>query len=341
MELEVEKKKILVVGAGGFTGGFIVEESLERGYDVYAGVRENTSRRYLGDARLKFAVFDYDSPETLEESVKQALPESGKWDYIIYNLGATKSLDFTGFDRINHDYLLWFVSALRNLSALPDKFLYMSSLSVMGKGDEKGYTPFIEKDIPNPDTRYGTSKLKAETLLQSAEDIPWIIFRATGIYGPREKDYFLMFKSIAKGFDFSVGYKKQELTFIYVKDLARAILDAIEKSASRRLYIISEERSYTQKEFRKISADVLHKRFVIPVKAPLWILKLVCLIAGRIGAMRGKPATLNPDKYRIMKQRNWRADVSAAKEGFGFSPRVSLEDGVKESIKWYKDNGWL
>lgn len=335
-----EKKSLLIVGAGGFTGGFIADEALRRGYDVWAGVREGTSRRYLTDPRLHFAVFDYDSAEELRESVAASLPGSGRWDYVVYNLGATKCLNFADFNRINHDYLVWFTDALKALGAVPEKLLFISSLSVMGPGDEKGYTPFTEKMIPSPDTRYGTSKLKAEIALQSS-GIPYIIFRATGIYGPRERDYFLMFKSIKRCFDFSVGMRRQELTFIYVEDLARAILDALERSATSKLYLISEPRSYSQKEFRTIAAKELGKSFVIPVKAPLWFLKLVCTVSGRIGTLKGRPATLNPDKYRIMRQRNWKVDTTAAREGFGFEASTDLRDGVAKAIKWYRENKWL
>ena len=45
-------KKVLVTGAGGFIGGFIVEEALKRGYDVWAAVRATTSRKYLTDSRI-------------------------------------------------------------------------------------------------------------------------------------------------------------------------------------------------------------------------------------------------------------------------------------------------
>ena len=333
-------KSVLIVGAGGFTGGFIAEEGLRRDYEVFAGVREGTSRKYLSDRRLKFAVLDYESEESLEKSVREALPESGRWDYIVYNLGATKCLHFADFNRINHDYLVNFINALKHLDAFPEKFLFVSSLSVMGEGDERNYSSFTEKMIPSPNTRYGTSKLKAEIALQSS-GMPYIIFRATGIYGPRERDYFLMFKSIKSGFDFSVGMRRQELTFVYVKDLARAVFDALEKSATEKIYLISESRSYTQKEFRKIVASQLDKYFVIPVKAPLWLLKAVCTISGRIGRLRGRAATLNPDKYRIMRQRNWKVDTTAAREGFGFEASTPLKQGVKESIIWYKENKWL
>ena len=52
-------KKLLVVGGGGFIGGFIAEEGLRRGFETYVAVRESTSRHYLTDPRLKFVVLDY------------------------------------------------------------------------------------------------------------------------------------------------------------------------------------------------------------------------------------------------------------------------------------------
>ena len=119
------KKKVLIVGAGGFVGGFIAQEALSRGYEVWAGVREGTSRRYLQEPELKFSVLDYEGPEELRESLAKTAPEGG-WDYIVYNLGATKSPSFFDFNRINHDYLLWFTEALKSLELIPEKFLFIS-----------------------------------------------------------------------------------------------------------------------------------------------------------------------------------------------------------------------
>lgn len=334
------KKRVLVVGAGGFVGGFIVAEGLRRGYEVWAGVRETTSRKFLADPSIKFLVLDFDDPGTLAGTLRRALPEDGKWDYIVYNLGATKALHFMDFSRINHDYINSLLKALKTTDMVPEKLLYISSLSVMGPGDEKGYTPYTTKMPPNPDTRYGTSKLKGEMALECS-GIPYIIFRCTGIYGPHERDYFLMFKSIASGFDFSVGYRRQMLTFIYVEDLATAIFDALAKAPAGKKYIISEGRAYTQKEFRAIVAAKLGKKHVLPVIAPIWVLKCVCAVSGLIGKLRGKPMTLNPDKYRIMKQRNWTADISEAQRDFGFNPATDLATGVSKSIDWYRKAGWL
>ncbi|MCH5238707.1 MAG: NAD(P)-dependent oxidoreductase [Muribaculaceae bacterium] len=333
-------KKVLVVGAGGFAGGFIVEEGLRRGYEVYAGVRESTSREYLTDSRIKFVTFDFDNPETLEESLQNGVPDGGKWDWIIYNLGATKALTFSDFSRINYEYLKEFLESLKRAGKVPEKFLMMSSLSVHGPRHEEDGEKFKESDIPSPNTRYGASKLKGEMLLQM-ENIPYIIFRPTGIYGPRDKDYFLMMQTISKGFDFSAGYKRQMLTFIYVEDLACGIYDALEKAPTGNVYLISEEKAYSQKEFRKMVAQALGRKHVFPFPVPLWGVKVVSAIAEKWGVARMKPSTLNRDKYNIMKQRNWDVDVSKAKRDFGFNPVVSLEEGVKKAVEWYKKENWL
>ena len=333
-------RKVLIVGAGGFTGGFIVEEALRRGYEVWAGVRASTSRKWLSDPRLKFVVFNFDDPATLDSSLRSALPDGERWDWIVYNLGATKVTSYADFNRINYEYLRYFTESLKEAGMMPEKFLYISSLSAMGPGDEKNYTPYTESMTPVPNTRYGASKLKAEMQL-TMSGIPFIIFRPTGIYGPRDHDYFLMFKSIEKGFDFSVGYRRQMLSFLYVEDLARAVFDALEKAPTGETYILSEPLSYSQKEFRSMSAHELGKKFVLPVRVPLWGVKAVSWIAEKWGVARMKPSTLNSDKYRIMKQRNWNADISKAQHDFGFNPTVSLPEGIKRSVEWYKQNNWL
>lgn len=334
-------KKVLVTGAGGFIGGFIVEEGLRRGYEMWAAVRATTSRKYLADERIRFIELDFDDSDELKAELSKCVAENGKWDYIVYNLGATKCANFMDFNAINFGYLKKFIDAIKELNILPEGFLMMSSLGAVGMGDELNYTPLSPSMIPNPNTRYGLSKLKAETYLQMQEGLPYIIFRPTGVYGPHEKDYFLMIKSIQKGFDFSVGSKKQMLTFIYVKDLVNAIYDALEAGAKRKAYFISEDRAYTQEEFRKIVADELGKKHVMAIKCPISVLYVVSVIAEKIGQARLKPSTLNRDKFKIMKQRNWCCDISDAKKDFNFSPKYSLKDGVKEAIEWYRANGWL
>lgn len=331
-------KSVLVVGGGGFIGGFIAAEGLRRGYDVTVTVRPSTSRRYLSDERLKIVDLDYEDDAQMEQALREATPAAGRWDFIIYNLGATKCTNFLDFNRINYSYLQRFTGVIRQSGLTPKRFLYMSSLSALGPGDEKGYTPLDSRTIPAPNTRYGVSKIKAETHLETLSDFPWIIFRPTGVYGPHEQDYLMMVKSIDRHFDFGVGFRKQMLTFIYVEDLVNAMYDALESpegAVEHKKYIISEPQAYTQGEFRKIVAEALGGRWVIPVKLPMWAVKVASVVAEKIGVLRMKPSTLNSDKYKIMKQRNWCCDVSDAVRDFGFSPRFSLREGVAATVEAY------
>ncbi len=329
-------KTILIIGAGGFIGGFIAAEALRRGYDVWAGVRESTSRRYLDDPRLHFAVFDYDDPEAVRATLHDCAPAAGRWDYIIWNLGATKCARFSDFNLINFMYPRTFVELLRSEDMVPERFLYMSSLSAVGPADERGYTPITSATVPDPNTRYGLSKIKTETYLETLPDFPWIIFRPTGVYGPHEQDYLMMVKSIDSGWDFGVGYRRQLLTFIYVEDLVTAMFQALESPATlRRKYIISEDRAYTQAEFRRLVARLLGRKLVVPVRLPLWAVYAASAVAEEIGRARLKPSTLNRDKYKIMKQRNWSCDISDARRDFGFAPRFSLEEGMRRTVEAY------
>ena len=161
------------------------------------------------------------------------------------------------------------------------------------------------------------------------------------MYGPHEKDYYLMIKSIKRGFDFSVGFDKQMLTFIYVKDLVVGVMDALEKGPLYKAYFISEDKAYTQQEFRKIVCEELGKKFVIPVTCPLWLVKIVCNVAEWIGKVTLKASALNRDKFKILKQRNWQCDTSDAQRDFNFNPKYPLREGIREAIAWYRKAGWL
>ena len=329
------KKTLLVVGAGGFIGGFICAEGLKRGYTTYAGVRKSTSRRYLGMPDLNIVDFDYDSPAELADSLRKAAPEGG-WDAVIYNLGATKCINFKDFNKINYLYLRNFIEALRSSELMPRRFLFMSSLSALGLGDEKNYTPFDANTVPAPNTRYGLSKIKAETFLETQTDVPWTIFRPTGVYGPHEQDYLMMIKCIDSHFDFGVGYRKQMLTFIYVDDLVAAMFDALDSDRTlHRKYIISEPKAYTQKEFRSIVAKALGRKAVLPIRLPLWMAYVASVAAEKWGILTLKPSTLNRDKFKIMRQRNWACSVADAERDFGFKARYPLAEGIRITVEAY------
>ncbi|MDE6628762.1 MAG: NAD(P)-dependent oxidoreductase [Muribaculaceae bacterium] len=332
MTENLKGKRLLVVGAGGFIGGFIAAEGLRMGMQVTAAVRHSTSRSHLTDPRLEFLVLDYDDPAAVETAIGAAEP----WDYIIYNLGATKCAYYPDFRRINFEYLRTFCEALKRTGRTPRRLLFMSSLSALGPGDEKNYTPLSSSMFPSPATRYGQSKIMAEQYLEHMSGIPYIIFRPTGVYGPHEQDYLMMVKCIDRHFDFGVGFRRQMLTFIYVEDLVRAMFEALASGVENRKYIISEDKAYSQKEFRSIVAEALGGKWVVPVRLPLWAAWVASAVAEKAARWQGKTSTLNLDKFKIMKQRNWTCDVSDARRDFGFTARINLREGIRRTVEAYR-----
>ena len=150
-----------------------------------------------------------------------------------------------------------------------------------------------------------------------------------------------MAKSIKQHTDFAVGFRRQDLTFIYVKDIVQAVLLGIEKRACRRAYFLSDVQVYRSRAFSDLIRKELGNPFVIRVICPLIVLKVVSLLAESWAKWNKIPSTLNSDKYNIMKQRNWQCDITPAVKELGFAPQYNLEQGVKETVAWYKNEGWL
>jgi len=336
------KPKVLITGASGFIGGFLVKEALDRGYEVWAGIRAGSSRARLRDERIRFIDLVYDEEIRLKKQLEDFRRDHGAWNYIIHNAGITKTVDKNEFFRVNAGNTSRFIEALNAADCRPDKFMLMSSLSSYGAGDEKGFTPISLDDEQRPDTVYGMSKLEAENTVRNQDYFPYIILRPTGVYGPGDQDYFMEIKSIRSGFDFTVGMTPQRITFIYVKDLATVAFLALEKEeVKNRHYFVADGDVYTDHSFARMIQDILSKKRVIRARIPAGLVYVGCLFSETIGKLTNKSMTLNTDKYKILKQRNWICDVTPLQEDLGFVPAYSLREGLEETIAWYIDEGWL
>ena len=330
--------KILITGASGFIGSFIVEEALRRGMEVWAAVRKTSSREYLQDSRINFIELDFRSKETLAAQLG-----AHEFDYVVHAAGVTKCLDKDDFRRINTQGTMHLVDALIDLRMPIKRFVYLSSLSVFGNIHERQpYQDITERDCPHPNTAYGKSKLEAERYLDSiGNDFPYIILRPTGVYGPRERDYFLMAQSVARHVDFAAGFKRQDITFVYVLDVVQAVFLALDRGMSGRKYFLSDGEVYRSADFSSLLKKELGVGWMLRIVAPLWVLRTITFFGEKIANITRKPIALNNDKYNILKQRNWRCDIEPAMDELGYHPHYKLADGVRLSVKWYRENGWL
>ena len=338
--------RILITGASGFIGSFIVEEALNRGFETWAAVRKSSSREFLQDERIHFIELNLSSEEQLKQQLKDI-----QFDYVVHAAGVTKCLHKEDFFRINTEGTKNLVRALLDLQMPLKRFVYISSLSIMGAiREEQPYREIRERDKAQPNTAYGKSKLEAEQWLVSLNKelekkneklLPYVILRPTGVYGPRERDYFMMAKSIQSHIDFAVGFKQQDITFVYVTDVVQAVFLAMEKGQTGRCYFLSDGEVYQSSTFSDLIRKELGNPWWIRITAPLWLLRIITFCGEYMGHITGKVTALNNDKYNIMKQRNWRCDINPARQELGYEPQVKLEEGVRRSIAWYKKNKWL
>lgn len=327
---------ILITGASGFIGSHLAESLLSKGHGVWCAVRATTSRRYLTDPRLRFVELDLSSTEQMVSVLKDL-----SLDAVIHAAGATKCLHKSDFFKINTDGTRHLVEAIEALypTGLMPRFVLVSSLSVVNS---------IPSEKLGEPTAYGESKYRAENIVRQSR-LPYVILRPTGVYGPREKDYFLMVQSIKQHTDFSAGYSPQIITFVYVSDVVQAIEKSLTQPAEKVIghtFPLSDGREYTSRTFSDLILSSLEKLegsrpWVVRIKAPLLLLRIICFFGELYIRLTGKLITLNNDKYNILSQRDWRCDISSSRRLLGFEPQVMLEEGVMKSVKWYKDNKWI
>lgn len=307
--------RILITGASGFIGSFLCEEAMKRGFDTWAGMRTHSSKRWLNMPGLNFITLDLTDRNVLKQQLC-----GQHFDVVVHAAGATKCLRKEDFDLHNFQCTQNLVETMAELGEMPQQFIYMSSLSAI-----YGST-------------YGESKLKTEEWLKQ-KAIPLAIFRPTGVYGPREKDYMMMAESIRNHIDFAVGLKEQKLTFVYVRDLVGAIFAAIDKGITDgSTFNVTDGQVYSSREFSDLIQKELEVKHVLHITAPLWLLKVISVISEECGKFTGKPSTLNRDKYKIMAQRDWTCDISPLLNTLEYQPQWQLERGVKETIAWWKEN---
>ena len=330
-------EKILITGASGFIGSHIVEEALQQGYDVWAAVRRSSSREFLQDERIHFIELNLSSQQQLEEQLR-----SVTFDYVVHAAGATKCLHADDFFRINTEGTKNLVRALLAVGMPLKRFVFISSLSIMGAiREQQPYQEIRDTDTPQPNTAYGRSKLEAERFLDGLCGFPYVILRPTGVYGPREKDYFLQVKSIKGHVDFAVGFKRQDITFVYVTDVVQAVFLAMEKGQTGHRYILSDGEVDQSATFSDYVHEELGRPWWIRITAPVWVLRIVTFCGEYWGRWTKKMTALNNDKFNILKQRNWRCDIEPARRELGYEPKVKLQEGVRRSIAWYKENKWI
>ncbi len=330
------KERVLITGASGFVGFHLVEAAKSAGLEVHAAVRKSSSISQIEHAVDKFVYLDYEDHEGLISVL-----EENQYQYVIHAAAMTRAKEEKDLIRVNRDYTLKFFSAIFDADIPLKRVTFVSSLAAVGPiAIQDGL--ISERTAYRPVTAYGRSKREIELVLKDRfADKPITIIRPTAVYGPREKDIFILFKTLNSGVDAYIGRKPQQLSFIYVDDLAKVILQScLVTHAQFKVYNISDGNIYSRYEMADIFKKTLNKR-AIRVHIPFFVIKKIAHLFEWAYKRSPNIPVLYPERLNELTAANWGCDVSAARRELGFNPKFDLVTGLTETLMWYKENRWL
>lgn len=328
------KKKVLITGASGFVGYHLIEAALNADLEVYAAVRPSSDQSHLSEFAVHYVNLNYTDVAALKQEL-----EKQQYNYIIHAAGTTKAKRKADYDLVNATYTRNLAIAALAANINLEKFVFVSSLAALGplidlSAEIQDNTP------PRPVTNYGASKMLAEQYLAELSGLPLVVLRPTAVYGPREKDLFILFNSINKGLEPHIGSFKQQLSFVYVKDLVKVILNALTAPVVHRAYNISDGKTYDRYALANYSKKALNRK-TFKFHLPVSLVALLASLMDAVYANSKTTPTLNKEKMAELTAVNWICSINEAKKELNYAPEYDLEHGVMQTIKWYKLNNWL
>jgi dihydroflavonol-4-reductase len=325
--------KVLVTGASGFTGGQLSQFLAGRGDDVRALVRRRGRAAALNLSGIEIVEGDL----TDRESLRRAMAGVD----VVYNIAALyrdAGLPTAQYRAVNATAVGTIVEVAQATGA--KRVVHCSTVGV--HGDIK--TPPANEDAPlAPGDIYQETKLEGERLGREAAarvGMELVIARPTGIYGPGDRRLFKVFGKIATGRFVMLGPGTHFYHVTYIDDLNEGFrLCATVPAAAGRTYILGGGEVTTLRELVARTAEVAGlsaPRVRLPVW-PFWLLGAACEAVF-------VPLGMSPPIYRrrvdfFRKSRAF--DITRARRELGFNPAVGLREGIRRTLEWYREQGWI
>ncbi|HTP57346.1 MAG TPA: NAD-dependent epimerase/dehydratase family protein, partial [Spirochaetia bacterium] len=198
--------------------------------------------------------------------------------------------------------------------------------------EAEGFRPF---------SAYGKSKVMAEELLVGlGRSIPVTIVRPPAVYGPRDRDFAILFRLISRGF-LPVVSPSPEFSVVYVKNLVAGICQAMERpqQVGLRSYFFTDGPAVSWLDFGETVARALGRR-PLKLNVPLAVVRAIAAVTGVLSSITGKTSILSKDKIEEMTG-SWIFSDQRARQELDYRPAFSTEQGVAETAAWYRTQGWL
>lgn len=324
--------RVLVTGATGFTGGHLARALAGRGYAVRALVRRPEASR-LEEAGIDLVPGDLQDRASLDRAVRDV--------DVVYHIAAIyrqAGLPDAKYRAVNATAVRSVIEAAAGAGVR--RVVHCSTVGVHGDIEH----PPANEDAPlRPGDVYQQTKVEGEAEARAAAKdtgIEVVIARPTGIYGPGDRRLLKLFRGVARRRFVILGSGRIYYHLTYIDDLVEGFrLCGEVPAAAGRTYILAGGEVTTLEELVKMiaeEANVSAPRLHLPVW-PFWI-------AGAACEAICSPLGIEPPLYRrrvdfFTKSRAF--DISRARKELGYAPRVGLREGIRRTLAWYRDAGWI
>lgn len=330
----MEKRKVAAVtGANGFVGSHLVDLLIENDNEVRCITRKTSNLRWLEGKPIK----NYDCGLYDKEGLKEALKDVN----ILYHVaGIVKAKTTEDYIKGNVEPTGILLDVILEVNPKIERVVIISSQVVSGPSSEGSVVN--EETVPQPITRYGKSKLAQEQLAHQYSDrLPITIIRPPAVYGERDTEIYLVFKTYKMGLMTLIGFDRKEVSLIHVKDLVDGIyLAANNEQAVNQTYFISSKEYYNWKQVGKIIGKYMGNN-ALTINIPHSIIFIIAAVAQFFSMFSSKAATFNIEKAKDFIQKYWTCDITKAEKQLGYKPQISLDEGMKRTIEWYREVKWL
>ena len=323
-------KTVLVTGATGFLGKYVVDELVEHGYQVRAFGRNSKVGRSLENSSVSFFQGDLTKADDVLEACKGM-------DLVVH-AGALSTVwgpweDFYQANVLGTKYVL---EACRQTGI--QRLVYVSSPSIYAA--PKDQLAIKESDAPEENNlnNYIRSKLASEKLFNDYPDVPSIILRPRGLFGIGDTSILPRVINLSQKLGIPlIGDGRQLMDMTCVENVALAIRLAIEASEAK-----GEVYNITNGEPRAFR-DLLEESLTglgYPIKYRKLPAALLSGIASSLEFLyktlnlKGEPALTLYTYYLLRYSQT--LDISKAEKDLGYHPKISISEGIEQYVQDYR-----
>jgi nucleoside-diphosphate-sugar epimerase len=312
--------KIFITGATGFIGQALSLKMLKDGYRVKAVIRRQDCPSSLPAEAESVHIEsieafdryqDLEDVDTVIHLVGRAHLIKGR---VTDSLEVFRKVNLLGTEQI----------ARMAVKAGVKRFIFVSSVKVNGEGSSQ---PYSENDLPAPQDAYGISKMEAEqALFQIAlkTSLQVVVLRLPLVYGQGVKANFKnLIKIVDSKLPLPFNGLSNRRSFLYLGNLVDAIITSVRHpQAGGQTFMVSDGQDISTADLIRMIASALNKKRSLFYLHPT-ILKALCKIAGKGEEVEKLTGTLLVDSSKIRNLLGWK-------------PPFTLEEGIKETVKYYK-----